>query len=196
LAYRLPVTLAAALFLGGCYTLLRHPTAEITADAPESYRYSDCGSCHSTGFERPLLPRPYDYVAWPFEGFYDTPWWLPDYGQGLLDYPVGSGTTADEGEETVMEGDAGGRHVGGRGPGLPSLPPNYTPALPDDSAAGPASEPAGDVESDLDSQGQQPGRRMKEDRSRDSSEDEDVPEENEGSDPKTKDKPSDDGTGG
>lgn len=150
LTVRVPVALAAALFLAGCYTVLKHPTTDLTADGAHDgdYRYSDCASCHSEGFSQPLVPDPYGYTSsWYFD-YYGCPWWLPDCGYGYGGNAPGGrwsrgGHAGGSGSETTAGDDE--RHVGGRGGvragGAPARVPVYNPAPATGGSAAPSVGP-------------------------------------------------------
>jgi hypothetical protein len=120
LAIRLPLALAAATMLAGCYTVLRHPRTDLTEDPHASYQ--DCASCHSQGFAEPLYGNPYAYGGEVWWGYYGCPWWIEDCGAafatgggdgtaaegrstGGLGIPVGSGANAPP---MVMPGGGAG----------------------------------------------------------------------------------------
>jgi hypothetical protein len=166
LAYRIPVLVASVSLLAGCYTMLRHPVPDVTGgdgEEHDSQAYgSDCGSCHTAGFEQALLPDPYPYVAGPFLWFYEPPYQFPRR-------PVLVGNPArgseDDGTETTVED---GRFVGSRGPGLSKLPTIYTPPAVVPSPPSPAATaPASPGSSPPPESGPQPGRTMKDDASED-----------------------------
>lgn len=151
LAMRLPVLVGLALVLGGCYTVLRHPTTDLAARGSE---YNDCASCHLGGFDQPMQTDPYGYVNWPFADYYDCPWWLPDCGAGLVYAP---GVGHDDGEAKPRRGRRhSGRNLGSRG-GYAPPPVNPNPAgTPEPGSVTPAGE--GEPVSP---EGQQPGRKLK-----------------------------------
>jgi hypothetical protein len=169
LAYRIPMLVACAAVLGGCYTMLRHPVTDVTEEGEhDSAAYgTDCGSCHAGGFDEALLPNPYPYVAGPFIGFYDNPWWYENRPGWTTGGSVGSGTgTGSPGSTTTADDDV--RIIGSRGPatlpnvyrppsGVSSPPPGATSPTP---AATPP--PSGSSTPSKPSTGQQPGRTMKE----------------------------------
>ena len=161
LAFKLPVAVGLAVLLGGCYTMLKHPSTDLTTRHETDYRTSDCASCHQQGFSQPLVPDPYGYANSWFWGYYGCPWWLPDCGLGYGAVPGG---------RTLVPGDVerdDGRHVGGRGmvrggTGVPSRLPTVGPA-PGSGAASPSPSvgPRGEPSSGTSGHGQQRGRTMK-----------------------------------
>jgi hypothetical protein len=174
LTIRVPLAVAAAVFLAGCYTVLKHPSTDLTAQEGHdgNYRYSDCASCHSEGFSQPLVPDPYGYTSsWYFD-YYGCPWWLPDCGYGYGAAAPGgrwSGGRGAGSRSGVAAGDDE-RHVGGRGGirpgGVPSRVPVYTPAPGSGGSAAPSVGPQTQGSSGSGNQspaptGQQPGRTMK-----------------------------------
>ena len=63
LAILVPLYLAAACLLGGCYTLFSHPNSEKDiASLGQHNEFSDCASCHTECVEcdpwDPIFPRP------------------------------------------------------------------------------------------------------------------------------------------
>ncbi len=157
LAFRLPLILGLALTLGGCYTMLKHPSAgDLTAGHETDYRYSDCASCHYEGFSQPLFPDPYGYMAPWMVGYYGCPWWLPDCGYGYGGSSGGGWGGYAGGDNEVGPDDQ--RNIGGRGAvrggtGVPSALPSVAPpnsggrqaapsVRPNDSNPGSSSPPA------------------------------------------------------
>jgi len=137
---RSALTLLAAAVIGtlttaGCYTLIKHPTAELPTD--DSLAADEgCTGCHSYGTRVPAFSDPW----------YPPPWWWHDD-----DHSAGS----------VQ--DPEGRHLWDRGPGAPYVggvggntgwapapaPPNPgVPAAVDTSRAQSGSTPAKDKEKD------------------------------------------------
>jgi hypothetical protein len=139
--------------------MLRHPQPDVTADGDhDTAAYgTDCGSCHMGGFEQALLPDPYPYVAAPFVGFYDSPWWFsrrPGWTTGGAAGSGGAGVEADR----VVGDDV--RIIGSRGPA--TVPRVYTPPSGGTgSTSGTSTTPAATPPPESDA-GQQPGRTMKE----------------------------------
>jgi hypothetical protein len=76
LTFTLPILLGSAWLLAGCYTVMRHPTTELTQAHGGDAQYNDCASCHDQGFDEPLLRDPYGYTSLGFWGYYGCPWWL------------------------------------------------------------------------------------------------------------------------
>ena len=96
------LTLLAAAAIGmlttaGCYTLIKHPVAELPSDEAVA---SDegCTGCHSYD-----SPGPISYYPNPW---YPPPWWWHDGG--------------DHSTDSTLEPP--GRHLWDRGPGSPYVP--------------------------------------------------------------------------
>ena len=171
LTFKLPILLGSACLLAGCYTMLRHPTTELTRAHGGDAQYSDCASCHEQGFDEPLLRDPYGYTNLGFWSYYGCPWWLTDCG---LSYAYGSadgrgwgGTGGGGAYGRPSQEEEDGRAVGSRGEvrGLPGRLPTVNPPSgggmaapgtnlrPSEGAPGSTNPPS--------DQGQQDGRTMK-----------------------------------
>lgn len=171
LTFKLPIMLASAWFLAGCYTMLRHPATELTQAHGGDAQYSDCGSCHEQGFDEPLLRDPYGYTNYGFWSYYGCPWWLTDcglsYAYGSAEGPGWSGGGGGGAYGRPSQADEDGRAVGSRGEvhGLPGRLPTVNPP----SGGGMASpgtdlrpsEGAPGAAAPSSNQGQQEGRTMK-----------------------------------
>jgi hypothetical protein len=68
----IPIILIVSISIGGCYTLLKHPSA---SDSPDTNDFSRCADCHGdfshAGYYNP-------YYGEPWWDFYATPWWYDD----------------------------------------------------------------------------------------------------------------------
>lgn len=131
----LTAVVVGALATTGCYTLIKHPTAELPTD--QSLAADDgCAGCHSYGTPRVGYADPW----------YPPPWWWHEGEHS-------SGSTIEP----------EGRHLWDRGPGAPYVPgvggntgptpapvqpPPGVPAGVDTSRAQSGSTPAKDKEKD------------------------------------------------
>ncbi len=88
-------TLALAAVVGGCYTVLKHPSIETSEGVPEDIEVAkNCTDCHSelyldsyyhnltSYYYEPLMIRRYFYYEpyyyrWRYYSYY--PWWWDDY---------------------------------------------------------------------------------------------------------------------
>jgi hypothetical protein len=164
LAFRAPAMGAVAILLAGCYTMFSHPKTDMTEDFRDS-RYQDCGTCHRVGFEQPLSPDPYNYVSYPFVGFYDCPWWVDCNGSTFLGGTAAEGGGGGEGVKAQVRGM---RFLGSRGSASPPAEMPSTPAgssvgaaPADDSGSGGSG--SGSSAQSPSQGGQQDGRTMKKD---------------------------------
>lgn len=108
--FLLPVLLGGAVTLAGCYTMLTHPQAELTAGG-HGEDYGDCASCHATGFEKPVYSDPYLHYSDVWWSYYGCPWWVVDCGSGIEGSgQYGGGGAAEDGDDPAR-----GRFIGGRG---------------------------------------------------------------------------------
>jgi hypothetical protein len=97
------VLLVSALFLGGCYTVLKHPEGAVLVDEYSNRR--DCGDCHQASWFYHQDPYWYGanyygtYYPYGWYDYYSRPWWYNDY---WFYWPhEGSGGTVE----------SGGRHM-------------------------------------------------------------------------------------
>ncbi|MFH1700374.1 MAG: hypothetical protein ABIE07_07270 [Candidatus Zixiibacteriota bacterium] len=86
------LTVAAAIIIPGCYTILKHPNDESGYSATQ---VSDCTRCHGDYQEYPYgyYYSPYPDFWWEYEKygyFYAYPWWWDFY-----DYPYINGEYAE-----------------------------------------------------------------------------------------------------
>ncbi len=165
LNFRLAILLGSAWLLAGCYTVLRHPTTELTQAHGGDSQYGDCASCHDQGFDQPLLRDPYGYTNLAFWSYYGCPWWLPDCGVGYGYAPGGGSGGGSYGRPDEV--DENGRAVGSRGGvnELPSRLPGVNPPSSGGTGAPgtnlrPSEEGSGNSSSPS-TPGQQEGREMK-----------------------------------
>lgn len=153
LAFRVPALVGVTALLAGCYTMFSHPETDM-ADSFRDSRHSDCATCHRVGFEEPLAPDPYGYVAFPFQNFYSPcPWWVDCGSGGFIGGAAAGGGSGDA--EAAKRRSSVERYLGIRG----GTRPDSQPASP------PATTPAGTSASGTkeDQGGQQSGRTMKKD---------------------------------
>lgn len=139
--------------------MFSHPETDM-AESFQDSRHRDCANCHRVGFEEPLVPDPYGYVAYPFQGFYDPcPWWVDCGSSTIL-----GGAEGGTGVETSKRRTRVERFLGVRGGSRPQE--TVTPSAPAATPAGTSvsgdsgssdTSPAGKSEPT----GQQSGRTMK-----------------------------------
>jgi len=94
----LPLTMLAAIFWPGCYTVLMHPTDD------EGYRasqVSDCTRCHPDYGQYPYghyySPYPDYWWAYPNYGeYFANPWWWSYYEYPSNGDEGGGGSTGDD----------------------------------------------------------------------------------------------------
>lgn len=160
LALGLVAAYTLASFLGGCYTVLKHPVAEVAG--PSNFASGNCYECHSDhGPASPYDPMHvpgFDYYGDALYGYYAYPWWQRDvwyedrYGYGGWRDSLGYQIPAESGSRT---------NLWGRGSfAPPPLPPTYTVG-PGGGPTGATPPASGGGATPDDGSGQQEGRTMK-----------------------------------
>jgi len=178
LAFRVPALVGVTALLAGCYTMFSHPETDM-ADSFRDSRHSDCATCHRVGFETPLAPDPYGYVAFPFQNFYTPcPWWVDCGSGGFIGGAAAGGGSGDT--EAAKRRSSVERYLGIRGGTRPDSQPSSPPAAaPAGTSTGDSSSNPGAASGTKEDQGgQQSGRTMKKDSSKPDARDDRKPDPN------------------
>lgn len=149
-----------ASVLGGCYTVLKHPTTEVTGHGDFAGR--NCYSCHDGSGSAldydPMHVPAFDYYTDSWYGFYAYPWWHRDiwhedrYGYGGWRDSLGYQVPVDTGSRM---------NLWGRGTSAPPPLPPLLPGSPGGGHGGSAPPAEGGGTTTEDGKGPQKGRTMK-----------------------------------
>lgn len=153
-------TLAGLLTTAGCYTLVRHPVADVSDFRDDvltdpSHETGACFTCHeSGGGYSPIVGIPPTWGPW-----YPPPWWTEP------NPPSGPGSPASGPDDQV-------RHGWDRGPGAPRTGPGTEPGTAPGVTPTPA-DPNGTPAAPVDPVRAEPDRVKNDDKDKDKQKDKD-----------------------